>query len=85
MKVRTSILIEREILEKAQEIGINVSKFTENALKQAIASLTNLNMQIQQQNQTLPEKEGIGNVVSDREWCGRRDLNPGRQRGRLMS
>ena len=39
MKVRTSILIEKEILEKAHELGLNVSKITENALKEYIEAI----------------------------------------------
>jgi post-segregation antitoxin (ccd killing protein) len=31
MKVRTNILIEESVLRKAQELGINVSKYCENA------------------------------------------------------
>ena len=68
MKVRTNILIEESVLRKAQELGINVSKATENYLKILIETIEKTNMQIQQQNQTLPEKEGIGNVVSDNKW-----------------
>jgi post-segregation antitoxin (ccd killing protein) len=76
LKVRTNILIEESVLRKAQELGINVSKYCENALKIGIEALENAKNQIQQQNQTLPIKEGIGNVVSDNaEWTGR-DLNP---------
>ena len=39
MKVRTNILIEKEILEKAHDLGINVSKACETALKQYIIAL----------------------------------------------
>ena len=68
MKARTNILIEESVLRKAQELGINVSKYCENALKIGIEALRNAQNQIQRQNQTLPEKEGIGNVVSDNKW-----------------
>ena len=44
MKVRTSILIEKEILKKAQELGINVSKACEYCLKQYIEALTKSRM-----------------------------------------
>jgi intergrase/recombinase/post-segregation antitoxin (ccd killing protein) len=57
MKVRTSILIEKEILEKAKKLGINISKFTENALKQAINALTNLNTQTNQNSSALTKRE----------------------------
>ena len=54
MKVKTCISIESEILKTAQELGLNISKFCEYALSQAIRQISNLNF-----------KEGIGNVVSD--------------------
>ncbi|MEM3824235.1 MAG: type II toxin-antitoxin system CcdA family antitoxin [Candidatus Bathyarchaeia archaeon] len=79
MKVRTNILIKESVLREAQELGINVSKACENYLKILIQTIKTTNAQIQQQNQTLPtKKEGIGNVVSDKDcWRARRELNPG--------
>ncbi|MEM3459595.1 MAG: type II toxin-antitoxin system CcdA family antitoxin, partial [Candidatus Bathyarchaeia archaeon] len=82
MKVRTNILIEESVLRTAQNLGINVSKFCENALKIGIQALTNSLQKIAENQTASTEKEGFGNVVSENEWCGRRDLNPGRQRGR---
>ena len=76
MKVRTNILIEESVLRTAQELGINVSKYCENALRIGIEALRNAQNQIRNQTQTLPKKEGIGNVVSDKEWWTGRDLNP---------
>ena len=35
----TSIRIDEEVLKKAQEVGLNVSKVSENALKEAIRRL----------------------------------------------
>ncbi len=46
MKAVTTIRIESEILKKAQELGLNVSKACENALKIYIDALTNGNKQI---------------------------------------
>ena len=88
MKVRTNILIEKEILDKAKELGLNISRTCENLLKRYIQLIEQANNQIftinntSQQNKT-ENKGGIGTVGSD--WCGRRDLNPGPQRGRLTS
>ncbi len=39
MKVRTNITVDKEVLEKAHELGINVSKACENCLKQYIAAI----------------------------------------------
>jgi len=39
MKVRTNITVDKEVLEKAHELGINVSKASENYLRQLIAAI----------------------------------------------
>src|SRR4030043_1502157 len=38
-KVRTTLTIDKDVLKTAMEIGINVSQFCENALKEAIQKL----------------------------------------------
>ena len=38
-KARITLTIDAEVLRKAHEIGLNVSQFCENALKQAIKAL----------------------------------------------
>ena len=38
-KSRTTLLIDRAVLQKAKSLGINVSQFTENALRKAIKAL----------------------------------------------
>ena len=60
-KKYATIYIE-EVIRKAKEIGLNISKTCENALKEAIRRLETPN--IQYLNQNNPEKEGQGNVVS---------------------
>ena len=84
MKVRTSVLIEEAILRKAQQIGLNVSQFCENAIKIGIEALETANQKIAH-NQTASAKREVSEPQGSDQWCGRRDLNPGRQRGRLMS
>jgi hypothetical protein len=79
MKVRTNILIEKETLTSAQGLGLNVSKTCDNALKLYITAIQNTNPKI---NPTLLNECSF---AKENSWCGRRDLNPGRQRGRLMS
>ena len=39
-KVNTCVYIEREILETARELGLNVSRVAENGLVEAIGRLT---------------------------------------------
>lgn len=46
MKKMTTIRIDPKTLREAQELGINISKFTENALKLAIAKIKEANNQI---------------------------------------
>ncbi len=73
-KVKVSISIDKEVYNKSHSLGINVSKACENYLK-------TLNQTIEQAND--PNKV-FGEAFSEEKgsWCGRRDLNPGRQRGR---
>ena len=77
MKAVTTIRIEKELLEKAQQIGLNLSKTVETLLDYYLKGIEQTLTKIQNQNQTLPIKEGIGNVVSDKGWWGSWDLNPG--------
>jgi Post-segregation antitoxin CcdA. len=46
LKRMTTIRINPEILREAQNLGINISKFTENALKLAIKKMKEANSQI---------------------------------------
>lgn len=41
----TSIRIDEEVFREAKELGLNVSKITENALKEAIRRLKGENLQ----------------------------------------
>jgi len=45
-KVRTSVFIDREILEKAKNLGLNVSQCCENALRLYIQAIESSNSQI---------------------------------------
>ena len=88
MSVITSVRIKREIFEKAKQLGLNISKICENALKVYIERLEGVeNELIKKPNSKTENSQARGrereNVGSD--WCGRRDLNPGPQRGRLTS
>ena len=71
-------------IEEAKQIGINLSQYCENALRDAVKRLEKPhNISFSQKNHQNPE--GGRGTVGSREWCGCRDLNPGYQRGRLMS
>ena len=43
-KKKITILVDSEVIKKAHELGLNVSKVCENCLKQYIEALTNLKM-----------------------------------------
>ena len=80
-KARTTLTIDAEVLQKAHKIGLNVSQFCENALKDAIQRLE------QPKTQTNGGTPFLGEASLSKkvQWCGRRDLNPGRRRGRPRS
>ena len=46
MKVRTSVLIERDLLEKAKQLGLNVSQCLENCLKLYVKKIEEANEEI---------------------------------------
>ena len=80
MKVRTNILIEKEVLRQAKELGLNVSKTVEILLRNYIEQIKRIQQaDLKEASKTQDEED----PPSD--WCGRRDLNPGPQRGRLTS
>ena len=62
-KVVTSIRLDQDILRTAKEIGLNVSRVSENALKEAIKRLQT---PVQHTETKEVQREGRG-----------RDLNPG--------
>ena len=77
----TSIRIDGDIIDKAKEIGLNISKTCENALKEAIEALE------QRKSKTVANGGLVDarSVSHQQEWCGRRDLNPGCRLGKPMS
>ena len=64
-KGKVTLYMDTEIVEKAKELGFNISKLCENCLKEAIRRLTGSNN---------PEKGGIGTAGS--EWWTGRDSDP---------
>ena len=79
MKVRVNLLMDKEVVQKAKDLGINLSKACENCLR-------NLNEAMIKAYSTKEGKSFLGEAsLQKKVQCGRRDLNPGPQRGRLMS
>jgi post-segregation antitoxin (ccd killing protein) len=76
-KGKITLYMDLEVVEKAKEIGLNISKVSENALIEAIKRLEG--------SDCSENRENMQSDCQNDRWCGRRDLNPGRQRGRLMS
>ena len=61
-KARTTLTIDEEVLRKAHEIGLNVSQFCENALKQAIKALEQAKIQTDTNGGKLPADGGPGRI-----------------------
>jgi intergrase/recombinase len=72
IKGNVVLYLDKELVEKSKELGFNLSKTFENHLKHLMTQFSTENSV---DNLYLTDKN-----VS---WCGRRDLNPGRQRGSL--
>jgi post-segregation antitoxin (ccd killing protein) len=74
MKKRINITVEAKIAGKAHELGLNVSKTCENALKEAIKRLEGSNCR--------STAEGC---LEQQGWWGRPDSNRGPERPRLRA
>ncbi len=68
-QVRVNLTVDEEVVKKAKELGLNISKMCENCLKEAIRRLETPN------TVNNSEKGGIGTEGSDKR-CGGWDLNP---------
>jgi len=80
MKVRTNILIDKEILQTAQALGLNISKTCENSLKQYIAAIQNIKPETNLQNSS--GAEGIRTPVR-RAQVSKPDVSAGSVLGSL--
>ena len=43
VKVRVNLLMDKEVVQKAKDLGINLSKASENYLRQLITAIENVN------------------------------------------
>ena len=80
-QAKVNLTIDEEVVKTAKELGLNMSKIAENALKEYIRRLEGSKTQTNGGTPFLSEVS-FGKEDS---WCGRRDLNPGRRRGRPRS
>ena len=69
-KARTTLTIDAEVLRKAHEIGLNVSQFCENALKQAIKTLEQTKIQTETNGGCIDTQS----VSHQQDWWGCPDL-----------
>jgi hypothetical protein len=76
-KVVTSIRVDKDTLRRAKEVGLNVSKISENALKMAIERLEPL--------YSKSKAKLAPNNSEDSVWWGRPDSNRGPERPRLRA
>ncbi len=77
-RAHITLLVDQNLIRKARDLGLNISRTCELALKDRIDLM----------EQIKPQKEGFLDSTSfpkEGDWCGCRDLNPGHQRGRLKS
>jgi hypothetical protein len=70
-KKKVLLYIEVETIKKAKDLGLNLSKVSENALKEAVRRLEGLNSEIGCQ-------DGVHCGENAGQWCGGWDLNPRR-------
>jgi hypothetical protein len=70
-KVRTTLTIDGEVLKTAMEIGINVSQFCENALREAIQKLKNPSQATNGKKRFL----GEASLAKEGSWWAGPDLN----------
>ena len=78
-KVRTNILISRDLLEKAKKLGLNISRITENALEAYINRLKDIQNEITKTSSFKPENsqaKGRERETVGVSWWTGRDLNP---------
>ena len=68
LKKNVTIRIEKDLVEKARELGLNISKVSENALKDMIERIEG----------SKAENNPSTNLVDStkKQWRGVRDLNP---------
>ena len=85
MRSTTTIRIDTETLKKAQELGLNISKACEMALKQYIIALTTVNKEIRcpggelnpQIPESFPAKHSLGRDLNPRPPPYQGDAQPG--------
>ena len=84
-KIRVNLYLDEAVVKEAKELGLNLSKYCENALRTAIRKLKELNIKEESIHQDNLSKNSELNNCGGNSWCGARDLNPGNRLGRPAS
>ncbi len=74
-KARTTLTIDKEVLEKAHKIGLNVSQFCENALREAIKKLEKPKTMTNGGTNTQRSFLGEASFTKEGSWWAGPDLN----------
>jgi post-segregation antitoxin (ccd killing protein) len=80
-KVKVNLTMDHNVVRKAKKMGLNLSQFCENCLREAIEAL-------EQRKQPTETNGGLVDARSaslSARWCGRRDSNPGSRLGKPKS
>ena len=62
-KRMTSMRIDGEVIDKAKEIGLNISQFCENALKQAIKALEQTKIQTETNGGYIDSRKAVSSAT----------------------
>ncbi len=84
-KIRVNLYLDEAVVKEARELGLNISKYCENALKEAIKKLKGTTLKEKSTYQSNLSKNSKINDIGNNSWCGARDLNPGNRLGRPAS
>ena len=74
-KKTVSLYLSKQIVERARNQNLNLSRVTENALNSILGYL-------EPQNSRFSLSKGSLSVERESFWCGRRDLNPSTRLGK---
>ncbi len=74
-KKTVSLYLSKNIVERARNHNVNLSRVTENALNNILSYLE------PQTNKSSPFLSEVS-FPKESSWCGRRDLNPGTRLGK---
>ncbi|MCD6241770.1 type II toxin-antitoxin system CcdA family antitoxin [Candidatus Bathyarchaeota archaeon] len=75
-KKKTNLYLEEDLVKEAKELGLNVSKICEIALKRAISKMREFKEETGAGSPSLRSSDGENPAGKGKKWRARRDLNP---------